>query len=312
MYLIDNSTIAGTWARYHYLPNSYDFGSSTATFGGATISNAVWNGTAIGTAYGGTGLSGATPFTSGKAVYANSASTLTTGTLPVEAGGTGIATLTAGYIPYGAGTSAFSSSASLQFNGTYLVVGGTTPLSGATNPITAFSSSANNYVQTYVYNANSGSVASADFVAYADNSTDSHGWADVGFTSSTYASTDYSITGPNEAYVLGSAPSGSGKTGNLVYATDSTGTQNYHQWYVGGFTQLKAAWKMQLTDALLQTVVEIQAPELNATNGIVVNSKTVSANYSVPSGSNALSAGPVTVNSGVTVTVPSGSVWTVV
>lgn len=57
---------------------------------------------------------------------------------------------------------------------------------------------------------------------------------------------------------------------------------------------------------------ELQASELVASNGIVVNSQTVSADYTIPSGSNALSSGPVTVNSGITVTVSSGSVWTVI
>lgn len=42
-----------------------------------------------------------------------------------------------------------------------------------------------------------------------------------------------------------------------------------------------------------------------------VNSLTVSSSYSIPSGSSAMSAGPITVNSGVTVTVPSGSKWVV-
>ena len=46
------------------------------------------------------------------------------GTLPVANGGTGLTTLTANYIPYGNGTGAFSSSSNLQFNGTYLGVGG--------------------------------------------------------------------------------------------------------------------------------------------------------------------------------------------
>jgi hypothetical protein len=54
------------------------------------------------------------------------------------------------------------------------------------------------------------------------------------------------------------------------------------------------------------------SPALAASNGLFVNSATVSANYSIPSGSNALSAGPITVASGVTVTVPSGSTWVVV
>jgi len=57
---------------------------------------------------------------------------------------------------------------------------------------------------------------------------------------------------------------------------------------------------------------ELQAQEVIAANGIIVNSATVAASYSIPSGSNAMSAGPITVASGQTVTVPSGSTWVVV
>jgi hypothetical protein len=46
--------------------------------------------------------------------------------------------------------------------------------------------------------------------------------------------------------------------------------------------------------------------------GLWENNATISANYTITSGNNALSAGPITVDSGVTVTVPSGSTWTVV
>jgi hypothetical protein len=42
------------------------------------------------------------------------------------------------------------------------------------------------------------------------------------------------------------------------------------------------------------------------------NGQNVTANYTITSGKNAMSAGPITVDSGVTVTVPSGSVWTIV
>lgn len=42
------------------------------------------------------------------------------------------------------------------------------------------------------------------------------------------------------------------------------------------------------------------------------NDQTVTGSYTIPTGKNAGTFGPVTVNSGVTVTVPSGSVWTVV
>lgn len=169
-----------------------------------------------------------------------------------------VATNNSFYIPFiGNNTTSYqglNTTSYLSFNPSTstLVVGTNAALGGTTNPITAFTGSTNNYVQTYIYNANTGTSASADFVAYANNSTDSHGWADVGFTSSAYADTTYTITGPNEAYLFGSAPSGSGKTGNLVYGTDNTGTENSHQWYVGGFTQLKSAWKMQLTSTNFQ------------------------------------------------------------
>jgi lipopolysaccharide export system protein LptA len=54
------------------------------------------------------------------------------------------------------------------------------------------------------------------------------------------------------------------------------------------------------------------APVNISSNGLTVNSATVSVNYSIPAGSNALSAGPITINAGIVVTVPSGSVWVVV
>jgi hypothetical protein len=42
------------------------------------------------------------------------------------------------------------------------------------------------------------------------------------------------------------------------------------------------------------------------------NSQTVTTNYTISTNKNAMTAGPVSINSGVTVTVPSGSTWVVV
>jgi hypothetical protein len=42
------------------------------------------------------------------------------------------------------------------------------------------------------------------------------------------------------------------------------------------------------------------------------NSQVVTTNYTITSGKNAMTAGPITINGGVVVTVPSGSVWTIV
>ena len=57
---------------------------------------------------------------------------------------------------------------------------------------------------------------------------------------------------------------------------------------------------------------ELQASALVASNGIVVNSATIATNYTIATGNNAMSAGPVTVNSSIVVTVSSGSRWVVV
>jgi len=43
----------------------------------------------------------------------------------------------------------------------------------------------------------------------------------------------------------------------------------------------------------------------------IENGQTVTVNYTVPSGRNAMSTGPISVNSGVTVTISSGSNWVV-
>jgi hypothetical protein len=59
------------------------------------------------------------------------------------------------------------------------------------------------------------------------------------------------------------------------------------------------------------TPASVSGTVLRATNGIVVNNMSIGASYSIPSGYGAMSVGAVTVASGVTVTVPSGSRWVV-
>jgi len=46
-------------------------------------------------------------------------------------------------------------------------------------------------------------------------------------------------------------------------------------------------------------------------NGLYEHAHTISANYSITSGNNALTAGPITINTGVSVTVPTGSTWVI-
>jgi len=68
------------------LESTWTGNTSLVTLG--TVTTGTWSATTIGTRYGGTGLSGLTPFTLNGAVYASSTSALTTGTLPIDSGGT--------------------------------------------------------------------------------------------------------------------------------------------------------------------------------------------------------------------------------
>ena len=53
-------------------------------------------------------------------------------------------------------------------------------------------------------------------------------------------------------------------------------------------------------------------PSGNTTSyGLYEMANTIAANYSITSGNNALTAGPITINSGVSVTVPTGSTWVI-
>lgn len=47
------------------------------------------------------------------------------------------------------------------------------------------------------------------------------------------------------------------------------------------------------------------------TGAFYENALTVSSNYSIGAGRSAMSTGPITISSGVTVTIPSGSKWVV-
>jgi hypothetical protein len=57
---------------------------------------------------------------------------------------------------------------------------------------------------------------------------------------------------------------------------------------------------------------ELKASAPVASNGIFVNSTTVSTSYTIASGTNGWSVGPITVASGQNVTVSSGQRWVVI
>jgi hypothetical protein len=59
------------------------------------------------------------------------------------------------------------------------------------------------------------------------------------------------------------------------------------------------------------SVGDLSVSQVVASNGLVLNNTTVSTSYTIATGNNAMSVGPVTVASGQSVTVSSGQRWVV-
>jgi hypothetical protein len=69
---------------------------------------------------------------------------------------------------------------------------------------------------------------------------------------------------------------------------------------------------MPLTKVQGQMVGGDYNPSFNPNITIYENATTISVNYAITTGTNGMSAGPITIANGIVVTIPTGSVWTIV
>lgn len=117
-----------------------------------------------------------------------------------------------------------------------------------------------------------------------------------------------SATG-NSTYGLGSGATTSASTKNInigiAGVSGSTTNINIGSAVSGSTTNVTARGNWTYTGS-------VESPVIEATNGFFLNSNTVSASYTIPTNFNAMSAGNVTINNGVTVTIPNGSRWVIV
>lgn len=150
------------------------------------------------------------------------------------------------------------------------------PLGGATNPIISSIGNSNNYIQTYIINYANGTQSSSDFVSYPNNGTDSSGWVDMGITSQAFSQGAFSVTTGNEGYLFMSAPAGSGTSGNLVIATDATGTYNSMEFYVGGFNSSKGTADLVIRN--ISNSTSTTNGSIQITGGLAVVGNTYSSN----------------------------------
>jgi hypothetical protein len=78
-----------------------------------------------------------------------------------------------------------------------------------------------------------------------------------------------------------------------------------------GSSSTTLAGLTSVTSTNLTATAAVTGSVVSATNGLVINNMTIGASYTIPTGYSASSVGAVTIASGVTVTVPSGSRWVV-
>ena len=100
---------------------------------------------------------------------------------------------------------------------------------------------------------------------------------------------------PTNGYFLSAQ---SGDTGGMTWAeVDALPSQTGN------------AGKYLTTDATNASWATLDTDANTTTKGLYEHAHTIASNYSITSGNNALSAGAVTIKSGVSVTIPTGSTW---
>jgi hypothetical protein len=216
-----------------------------------------------------TSLSGLTPNTS-----TTGAITLA-GTLGVASGGTGLTSLTAGYIPFGAGTSALGNSANLFWDNT----NGRLGVNTASPAVTAA------FVGTDAMLLPVGTTL--------QRPTGATGY--LRFNTTTAAFEGYN--GASWTSVGGANVTNDTSTATALYPLFANVTTG-------------AATNVFTSNAkLLYTPSngELQSAELYANNGVLTHANQVSTSYTVPTNANVITVGPWTVASGATFTLPSGS-----
>jgi len=100
-------------------------------------------------------------------------------------------------------------------------------------------------------------------------------------------------------------PSGTGST--------STFLRGDNAWAVvdGLPTQTNNSGKFLTTNGSAASWAVLNTDSNTTTKGLYEHAHTIAANYSITSGNNAMTAGPITINSGVSVTIPTGSTWVI-
>ena len=131
-------------------------------------------------------------------------------------------------------------------------------------------------------------------------------FAVVGNTNTTYYSA-FDTSGNWEVGVGTYSTSGPTLTRTTVLSSSNSGSAVTFSGTVNVFLTYPSSRSVNLD----QSTSTAYAAQFASSNGLVLNNMTVATSYTIPTGYSASSTGPVSVSSGVTVTIPSGSRWVV-
>tara|TARA_R110002126_G_scaffold124358_1_gene266231 strand:+ start:1279 stop:3243 length:1965 start_codon:yes stop_codon:yes gene_type:complete len=278
-----------------------------------------------------TSLSGLTPST------ATTGAVTLAGTLGPTSGGTGISSYAVGDLLF-ANTTTSLDRLTVGANGYVLASNGTAPAwipntaSGVSFVVTDFTATAaqTTFTVTYVVGLvevyrNGVKLAIADYTASNGTTIVLATGANVGDvievvafgsvnTAAVITAEDFNGTGSQTAFTMSVTPANSA---SVIIAISGV-VQDPSTYTVSGTTLTFSTAPPAGTDNIscrylaLPTTTTGTGAVINATNGIIINNQTISASYTIPVGSNAMSTGPVTAASGVTVTVSAGSRYIVI
>jgi hypothetical protein len=278
-----------------------------------------------------TSLNGLTPST------ATSGAVTLAGTLGATSGGTGLTSYTTGDIIYSSATNTLAKLPA-GTNGQILSLASGIPswinntASGVSFVVTDFTATAGQTTFTVTYTVglvevyrNGVKLAIADYTAsngttivLATGATSGDVIEVVAFgsvnTAAVITAEDFNGTGSQTAFTMSVTPANS----ESVFIAISGVVQDPSNYTVTGTTLTFSTAPPLGTNNIscrylgLPTTTTGTGAVINATNGIIINNQTISASYTIPVGSNAMSTGPVTAASGVTITVSAGSRYIVI
>lgn len=202
--------------------------------------------------------------------------------------------LTSGRVTFAGAAGLLSDSANLTWSGTALGVTGAVNITGDTAVTGALSATADSqFTSTGALKISAGTTAQRP---------GSPAVSMIRYNSTTGEFEGYSGATPAWKSIGGSALSNDTSTSSYEYPVFASATSG-------------TALNLYTSNAKLlykPSTGEFKASALIAGNGIMLNTDSVSSDYTIDTGTNGFSVGPITVADGITVTVASGQQWVVI